>query len=99
MVRWITVVLVSVAALSAEVKIIANDGTYLGKLSKNKYDPESVSNKYGQYGSKYSATSINNPYGKYGSKYSSESAKNPYATSSPKLYGTADANTGTDTDE
>ena len=33
-----------------------------GKLNANKYDPESVSNPYGKYGSKYSPNSINNPY-------------------------------------
>jgi hypothetical protein len=32
-------------------KIVAPDGTYLGKLSDNPYDPDSVSNPYGRYGS------------------------------------------------
>jgi hypothetical protein len=32
-------------------KIVAQDGTYLGKLSDNPYDPDSVSNPYGRYGS------------------------------------------------
>lgn len=58
---------------------------YLGKLSSNKYDPDSVSNPYGQYGSKYSPDSINNPYGQYGSEYSSGSINNPYATNPPIL--------------
>ena len=58
-------------------------GEYLGKLSSNKYDPDSVSNPYGTYGSKYSSKSINNPYGKYGSKYSNYSVNNPYATEAP----------------
>ena len=31
--------------------IVAQDGTYLGKLSDNPYDPDSVSNPYGRYGS------------------------------------------------
>ena len=29
------------------------DGTYLGELSDNPYDPDSVANPYGRYGSPY----------------------------------------------
>jgi hypothetical protein len=68
-------------------KIVAQDGTYLGKLSDNPYDPDSVSNPYGRYGSPYSSTSINNPYSTYGSPYSSQSPNNPYATQAPLLFG------------
>jgi hypothetical protein len=66
--------------------IYSQDGQYLGNLSNNRYDPESVNNPYGEYGNKYSADSINNPYGRYGSKYSNESANNPYATQAPIIY-------------
>jgi hypothetical protein len=61
---------------------------YLGKLSSNSYDPDSVSNPYGRYGSPYGNT-INNPYSPYGSPYSPTSVNNPYATgsSSPILIG------------
>ena len=62
-------------------------GKYLGTLSANPYDPESVNNPYGRYGSQYSADSINNPYGRYGSRYSNDSPNNPYATNSPGIYG------------
>jgi hypothetical protein len=58
-------------------------GKFLGNLSSNQYDPDSVSNPYGQYGSKYSPDSVNNPYGEYGSKYSPKSVNNPYAVGSP----------------
>jgi len=68
-------------------KIVAQDGTYLGKLSDNPYDPDSVSNPYGRYGSPYSSTSINNPYSTYGTPYSSQSPNNPYATQAPLLFG------------
>ncbi|HAN20130.1 MAG TPA: hypothetical protein DCP51_00380 [Clostridiales bacterium] len=70
----------------ADNKLYSYDGKYLGKLNSNKYDPESVSNTYGRYGSSYSSDSINNQYGKYGSPYSSESVNNPYATRSPRIY-------------
>ena len=61
-------------------------GRLLGRLSSNPYDPNSVSNPYGTYGSPYSPNSINNPYGTYGSPYSPNSVNNPYATSAPKIY-------------
>lgn len=58
-------------------------GKYLGTLSSNPYDPDSVSNPSGQYGSQYSQDSINNPAGEYGSPYSDKSINNPYATNPP----------------
>jgi hypothetical protein len=61
-------------------RIVAPDGTYLGNLSANPYDPNSTANPYGQYGSPYSPTSINNPYGQYGSPYSPDSVNNPFIT-------------------
>ena len=59
---------------------------YLGKLSNNPYNADSVSNPYGQYGNKYSPNSINNTYGQYGNVYSDKSVNNPYADNAPKLY-------------
>ena len=44
-------------------KLYDEEGHYRGKLSSNPYDPESVSNPYGRYGSEHSADSINNSYG------------------------------------
>lgn len=67
-------------------RIVAADGQYLGRLNANRYDPESVANPYGRYGSPYSATSINNPHGRYGSPYSPQSATNPYAAQAPRVY-------------
>lgn len=58
---------------------------FLGVLSNNKFDAESVSNTYGNYGSEYSDTSIFNNYGDYGSPYSSTSAFNKYATNPPLI--------------
>jgi hypothetical protein len=55
-------------------RIYSSDGDYLGRLSKNETDLDSVSNTYGLYGSPYSPFSINNPYGEYGSPYSQKSA-------------------------
>jgi len=66
--------------------IVANDGQYLGKLSLNMYDTESILNVYGIYGSQYSVVSIKNPYGIYGSPYSSLSPYNPYTSTPPAIY-------------
>lgn len=65
-------------------------GKYLGNLSNNPYDPDSVSNPYGRYGSRYSPDSINNPYSKYGSRYSNDSVNNPYATNPPVIIDSDD---------
>lgn len=72
-------------AAAAQPIIVAPDGTYLGRLSSNQYDPDSVSNPYGRYGSRYSADSINNPYGQYGSRYSNQSPNNPYAQRTQRI--------------
>ncbi len=63
-----------------------NADVYLGNLNTNKFDPNSVNNPFGNYGSKYSSLSINNEFGKYGSQFSMYSANNPYAIHAPKLY-------------
>ena len=68
-------------------KIVGKDGRYLGRLNRNKYHPESISNPYGVYGSKYSPFSVKNSFGVYGSRYSPFSSANPYATEAPKLFG------------
>ena len=71
-----------------DVRLYAEDGTYLGKVNSNQNDPESISNPFGKYGSKYSPTSINNESGAYGSKISLQSANNPNTSHAPNLYGT-----------
>lgn len=89
-------VTLSAGAAAAQPIIIAPDGTYLGKLSSNRYDPDSVSNPYGRYGSPYSPDSINNPYGQYGSQYSTLSPNNPYASGGTVDMDALDSILGTD---
>lgn len=86
---FFTVLLIAASAsvLADPPKLYSQDGKYLGTLSNNKYDPESVSNEFGRYGSKYSPDSINNQFGIYGSPYSNESVNNPYATQAPRIIG------------
>lgn len=66
--------------------LVADDGQFLGKLSLNQYDSESISNTYGSYGSPYSSTSIKNQYSQYGSPYSSLSPYNQYSNTPPTIY-------------
>lgn len=74
----------TVQPTTAYPELYSNDGkTYLGKLTSDKYDSESVFNTYGTYGSEYSVDSIWNTYGTYGSKYSADSAFNDYAIDPP----------------
>lgn len=74
--------LLATSAHAQSPQIYSSDGRYLGNLNSNQYDPNSVANPYGRYGSQYSPDSINNPYGKYGNPYSPQSPNNPYATGS-----------------
>ncbi len=62
-----------------------SSAAYLGKLSSNPFDSESISNPYGRYGNPYGST-LTNPYSPYGSPYSSRSWRNPYATNAPRIY-------------
>ena len=66
--------------------IYGSGGTFLGTLNANPYDPNSISNPYGQYGSPYSPTSINNPYSTYGSSYSPSGVNNKYTTGGPTIF-------------
>jgi hypothetical protein len=67
--------------------IDGRSGKYLGNLSSNKFDRNSISNEYGRYGNKFSPDSVNNEYGRYGSRYSNSSANNPYASNPPQVRG------------
>jgi|GEM_PF-1095803 len=68
------------SSLGRSPNIISSTGKNLGNLNTNQFDPDSVSNPYGKYGSPYSSKSINNPYGRYGSPYSPESVNNPFGS-------------------
>ena len=77
----LTTLLAALAAFPAAAQspqIYAPDGTYLGNLNTNRFDPNSVSNPFGQYGSRFAPNSINNPFGQYGSPFSPNSVHNPY---------------------
>jgi len=58
-------------------KLYDRQGNYRGELSSNPFRLDSISNKFGRYGSPFSVDSINNPYGA-GSRYKHDSPNNPY---------------------
>lgn len=64
--------------------LVASDGTFLGNLSANQFDPNSVNNPFGQYGNQF-ANGIQNQFSPYGSPFSAESATNPYAVQAPRV--------------
>jgi hypothetical protein len=66
--------------------LLAQDGQYLGHITNDIYDPSSILNEYGPYGSSYSSTSIFNPYSIYGSEYGQFSINNPYCATPPQLF-------------
>lgn len=75
------------SAIQPVVPPVPSGRRYLGRLSANPYDPESIANPFGRYGSRFSPDSINNPFGRYGSPYSPYSPLNPYATMPPVIVG------------
>lgn len=70
-------------AQNGPILVDPSTGKYLGNLNSNRFDPNSVANPYGRFGSRYSPDSINNPYGRYGSPFSPNSARNPYTNQGP----------------
>ena len=58
---------------------------YLGDLSENELNPDSIFNDIGAYGP-LSSTSPRNSIGVYGSPISPYSANNPLAIEAPRLY-------------
>ncbi|MBD2299879.1 hypothetical protein [Nostoc sp. FACHB-190] len=61
-------------------------GQFLGNVSSDRFDDQSICNPYGTYGSKYQEMSLWNKYGDYGSPYSNVSAYNSRAQYPPILY-------------
>jgi hypothetical protein len=66
-------------------KIVSSDGTFLGIISQNVVDSNSITNIVGKYGSIVSSTSIFNIVGEYGSIVSSKSPFNIVADNPPQI--------------
>jgi len=65
--------------------IVADDGQFLGIVSQNSLNADSISNDLGKYGSSLSSTSIFNTISKYGSELSPLSPFNNLTTTPPKI--------------
>lgn len=63
----------------------SNHDVYLGCLTCDTYDSNSIWNEYGTYGNKYNSTSIWNSTGSYGSEYTAYSPFNGTAQYPPVI--------------
>jgi hypothetical protein len=71
--------------LSGQVNSNTGYTVYLGKITNNKFDPDSICNPFGTYGSPYSATSMFNQSSIYASQTSTYSLNNPAAKAPPVI--------------
>ena len=67
---------------------------YLGNLSANEFDQNSIANPFGA-GNPFSSNSVTNEFVRFGNPFSNQSATNPYATEAPQLYDQQGAYRGT----
>lgn len=74
------------AQLDGVAVLIANDGTYLGLISSNQFNSQSIANEFGTYGSKFSSKSIFNEFGRYGGSFSSQSPFNKFTSTPPRIF-------------
>jgi len=75
----------SVANLEGAL-ISADDGQFLGKITANAFDSQSLVNEFGNSGSSSSSTSIFNEFGKYGGTFSALSPFNDLASRPPRIF-------------
>lgn len=78
-------ILFSTNTFAQKLELYTNDGkeTYLGCLSCDAKDTNSIWNMYGTYGNQYNQKSIWNKYGIYGDQTSSQSPWNIHADNPP----------------
>ncbi len=73
------------AIFSRKAVLVAQDGTFLGRLTADRHDTESIWNPLGKHGSPYSEVSIFDPTGRFGGPSSDESPWGPSATRPPMI--------------
>lgn len=78
MAKIAVLILILVSLARAEPpRVYGSDGRYVGSVTANPYDPDSISNPYGK-GNPYSGA-FANPYSPERNPYSPDSVENPYA--------------------
>lgn len=73
------------AIFSRKAVLVAQDGTFLGRLTADRHDTESIWNPLGKHGTPYSELSIFDPSGRFGGLSSDESPWNPSAKRPPMI--------------
>jgi len=71
--------------IDGKATLLANEGTYLGKVSSNPFESESICNEFGTYGSEFASKSVRNEFGSYGSPFASQSAYNEFTSTPPRI--------------
>jgi len=64
-------------------QLMTPSGIFLGSVSRNRFDANSLVNQYGMYGNRFAAESIFNKFSQYGSPYGAESPYNKFSTTPP----------------
>ena len=88
----------SPAPVAADISLFLYGGTnnsvYLGCLTCNQFNSESICNAFGTYGSSFSSSSIWNQFGTYGSPFQTFSPWNSFSNSGPLIVGSNNLNYG-----
>jgi flagellar motility protein MotE (MotC chaperone) len=71
--------------LDGQLHLISQDNKYLGLLSSDVYERDSICNSSGKYGNQYDSNSIHNQFGSYGSEFSSDSPYSEHGQSPPVI--------------
>jgi hypothetical protein len=66
-------------------ELLAADGTFLGRVSRNSLGNDSLTNEFGPYGNPYSASSIFNNFGQYGNSFSPHAPGNEFSRTPPRF--------------
>ena len=65
----------------------ASADEYIGNLSGNMFDGESINNEFALINNPFYPYSLTNSFGPYGNEFSPYSPKNEFSTMGPRLYG------------
>ena len=66
--------------------LIADDGQFLGNVNDDRFDPNSIANRYGTHGNRHNSYTIWSRYGTYSGTYMSLSPWNDFTTTPPIIF-------------
>jgi Flp pilus assembly protein TadD len=72
-------------SINGYATLVDSDGTFLGVVSSNQYDLNSICNPHGQYGSPHALYSVRNQHGMYGGSHGIYSPYNPHCIQPPAI--------------